>query len=373
MKTRRYDILIALLFCLFLGGMLLAFLLLPKHSFSVREKRYLAEAPKLSWRNVASGVFSDAAETYAAEHLPGRDTLVGLNALYDLLSGRQVTKEILRGRDGRLFEAPAPFDTGIIRRHLAAINDFAEATGQDVTLLLVPSAGYMLPEELPALHDPWEDGEILDAVSTAAGESVHVLDLRDAFAENDPASLYYRTDHHWTARGAWLAASLYAETAGRPALSEAEYSVTSVPGFYGTTYARSALWATEPEPLELWESGAEYLVGNADHPDEHEGLFYPEHLDEPDKYPVYLDGNHSLVRVRRLSDAPEGKLLVIRDSFANCLGCFLADSYGEVVLVDLRYYRGTVSELLEAEDFDDILIVYGLNNFMADTNLGKLE
>ena len=42
MKTRRYDILIALLFCLFLGGMLLAFLLLPKHSFSVREKRYLA-------------------------------------------------------------------------------------------------------------------------------------------------------------------------------------------------------------------------------------------------------------------------------------------------------------------------------------------
>ena len=131
MKTRRYDILIALLFCLFLGGMLLAFLLLPKHSFSVREKRYLAEAPKLSWRNVASGVFSDAAETYAAEHLPGRNTLVGLNALYDLLSGRQVTKEILRGRDGRLFEAPAPFDTGIIRRHLAAINGFAEATDHD--------------------------------------------------------------------------------------------------------------------------------------------------------------------------------------------------------------------------------------------------
>ena len=64
MKTRRYDILIALLFCLFLGGMLLAFLLLPKHSFSAREKRYLAEAPKLSWRNVASGAFSDAAETY---------------------------------------------------------------------------------------------------------------------------------------------------------------------------------------------------------------------------------------------------------------------------------------------------------------------
>lgn len=65
----------------------------------------------------------------------------------------------------------------------------------------------------------------------------------------------------------------------------------------------------------------------------------------------------------------EGKLLVIRDSYSNCLGGFLAESYGEVVLVDLRYYRQTVSELARQENFDDILVCYCCANFLTDTNL----
>ena len=104
----------------------------------------------------------------------------------------------------------------------------------------------------------------------------------------------------------------------------------------------------------------------------HEGLFYPEHLAEEDKYPVYLDGNHSLVRITNRDPAAQGKLLVVRDSFANCLGCFLADAYAEVTLVDLRYYRGAVSDLL-AEGCDEVLIVYGVRNFMTDGNLIRLE
>ncbi len=373
MKTKRRDICITLLFALFLAGMFTAFVLLPKRDFSVLEKRTLAAAPKLTAQSLFSGAFSDRAETWAAEHLPGRDTLVGLNALIEFASGRQVTREILRGRDGRLFEAPAVFDAAELRRRLDILGEFAETADRDLTLMLVPSAGAMLPEELPALHDPWADGEILDAAAAAAGGRVHLLDLREAFAQTDTASLYYRTDHHWTSRGAWLAAAVYGEESGRPAPAEERYTVTRIPGFFGTTYARAAFWGLPPEELELWDSGASFTAENLDSPGEHEGLFYPEHLGEPDKYPVYLDGNHSLVRIRRAGGEADGRLLVIRDSFANCLGCFLADSWGETVLVDLRYYRGAVSELLETEDFDAVLVVYGLNNFLTDGNLGKLE
>ena len=67
--------------------------------------------------------------------------------------------------------------------------------------------------------------------------------------------------------------------------------------------------------------------------------------------------------------AGKGKLLVIRDSYANCLGTFLANSYETVVLVDLRYYKLAVSELLAQEEFDDILVCYSLGNFMTDTNM----
>ena len=84
-------------------------------------------------------------------------------------------------------------------------------------------------------------------------------------------------------------------------------------------------------------------------------------------YTVFLDGNHSLVRIH--NPEAEGKLLVIRDSYSNSLGCFLAESYSEVVLVDLRYYKQPVSALAAQEGFDDILICYSIGNFLTDNNL----
>lgn len=371
MDTKRSDKWICFLFCLFLGLMPLLFLLQPKEDFSEREKRWLAAVPELSWTSVASGRFGEEAESYAADHLPGRDFLVGLNAAYDLLSGRQITKDVILGRSGRLYETPAPLDKTVIARNMAAITAFADKAGQPVAMLLVPSAGYVLRGDLPALADPYEDDAIL-AAAEQAGERLEWLDLLPLFeAQDEPGTLYYRTDHHWTAAGARLAADAYLEARGCETLPASAYTVTKVPGFYGTTWSRAALWALPAEELELWDSGGSFTVENRETEGAHEGLFYREHLAEEDKYPVYLDGNHSLVRIRNTSPGAQGKLLLIRDSFASCLACFLAENYEEIVLVDLRYYRSPVSQLL-SEGFDEVLIVYGVKNFMTDANIVRL-
>jgi len=76
-----------------------------------------------------------------------------------------------------------------------------------------------------------------------------------------------------------------------------------------------------------------------------------------------------MVRIDNPQKQGSGKLLVIRDSYANCLGGFLAESYETVVMVDLRYYKKPVSELLAAEDFTDVLVCYSIGNFLTDTNL----
>ena len=373
MDERRIDKCICLLFCLFLALMPLLFLLLPKADYSAREKRFLAAAPTLDAESLLSGRFAEEAESYAADHLPGRDFLVGLNAACELVSGRQIANTVWLGRDGRLLEAPAAFDAGTIAENMAALRAFAENAGQPVDLLLVPSAGCVLPESLPALADPYRDREILDAVRAEAGDALRFVELLPAFeAAEDRGALYYRTDHHWTAEGAYRAAALYLEGLGRALPTREAYAVTGVEGFRGSTWSRAALWLLPGETLELWDSGGSFTVENREQEGEHAGLFYREHLTEDDKYPVYLDGNHSLVRIRNADPAAQGRILVIRDSFANCLGCFLADAYKEVVLADLRYYRSPVSALLE-EGFDQVLILYSVGNFMTDANIVRLE
>ena len=123
---------------------------------------------------------------------------------------------------------------------------------------------------------------------------------------------------------------------------------------------------------EVRVRGAHVLaVTNGESDEVHQGIFYPERLEEADKYTVFLDGNHSIVRIQ--NPGQQGKLLVIRDSYSNCLGGFLAESYAEVVLIDLRYYRQAVSEFVKQEGFDNILVCYNCSNFLTDTNLMLLR
>ena len=132
------------LLLLLFGGFLLAmgalFLFAPKEDFSPREKRYLAEAPRAELSEILSGRFGRQAEDWAADHLPGRNFFLNLSAEADRWENLQVTKEIYRGKSGRLYESPAPRDEGVIKRNMAALNAFAETVAQPV--LSVVTSGF---------------------------------------------------------------------------------------------------------------------------------------------------------------------------------------------------------------------------------------
>lgn len=359
---KKSELFTVILFCGFLFAMTLCFLFLPKQDFSETEKRYLEEVPALNWEDVASGDWGEDAETYMADHIPGRDFFVGLNAYFTLLTGRQAGEDIWL-HSGKLLEAPVEPDDAAIRKNMAKINAFAETTGQTVDLMIVSSAGWALGLE------QYPDDAVIDSIYAQAGEHVQTVDIRSVF-QGKP-ELYYNTDHHWNSSGAHAAYQAYMEYLGRDFRPSENFQKEIYGAFQGSTYSRSALWLTPAEDLELWLGSDSLTAASGESDETHQGVYYWDRLEEADKYTVFLDGNHSMVRIQN-PDA-EGKLLVIRDSYSNSLGCFLAESYGEVVLVDLRYYKQAVSQLAAQENFDDILVCYSIGNFLTDTNLVLLR
>ena len=367
----------AFIFCAFIFTFMILLFVLPKQTYSAQEKKMLADFPSVTGENIMSGKFQEGLDTWLSDHLPARNFFVGLSADYELVTGRNGKKGIYLGNDGYLFPKPTP-DTEKISENAGYIKEFADCSDIPVYMSLIPSSGYINSGRLPLVHEPYNDGELIDKFSSQLGENIIFADVKSAFSEKAKTEqLYYRTDHHWTAKGAYECYKLLGDKLGYEPVPEESFEKESIDGFYGISYSKSALWWVSPDKIELWKNKSQssdsvsVSIHDGDESKEGNSYFFREHLNEDDKYPVYLDGNHSLVRIKN-SGAKGGKLIVVKDSYAHALVPFLSQNYSEIITVDLRYYKKDVSALAQQEKADGILILYSLDNLAADDNISFL-
>ena len=235
----------------------------------------------------------------------------------------------------------------------------------------------MLPDELPRNHLPYPDASLLQQAQQQTANQWDWVDVQGALSGN-AAQSYYHTDHHWTSMGAYLAYCAFAQTRGFTPLPENAFQKVAYPNFYGTTYAQSGYWLTPPDTIELWENPelhvqVEIFDDGVEGSQKSDSVFFLENLEGEDQYTVFLNGNHSLVRITN-PQAEGGKLLILKDSFSHCLAPFLANHYQEIDLIDLRYYtQSAVSDLVQERGITEILACYGLDDLVNDANFTFLR
>ena len=373
MKRNLWNILTVALFALALLAVPLLFLLLPYRSFSDTERRYLADPPKLSDEKLSDWSFDDKTETFLADHLPMRDALVSINAYMTLYTGRQVSADVYCDSEGYLVEAPVDFDANEIARRMSRIAKLGEATGLLPRLLIVPSTGYVrsgtLPKTLAALY---RDGEVFGQIEKTEG--VSLVPIAERF-KAEGQNRFYRTDHHWTADGAFAAYEAYMRAAGHEPMSRDAFERREIAGYSGSTRSRSALWLHPTDALTIEEpKNCDMTVTFSDKEGTYTSLFFEEHLDDYDWYPVFLDGNHPVTVIENHSAGPDAPvLLLVKDSFGNTLVPYLVPSYRMIVMVDPRYTKQSVSELIEQYGADELLFCYSIERIATDEALKLLK
>jgi len=370
-----YAVLPMAVFLVFLAVMTALLLFGPKRDFSENEKRVLAGTPDLSASAILQGETQKELESFTSDQVPGRDFFVGVHAYWSLATGRNGSEDIYHGKDGYLINAPKAYDETRLTDNLTRFDDFAAQTGLPADLIMVPTTGYLMADKLPAVHGAYHD----DAVYQKAAETVktlNLIDVRDTLkAAAGEGQVCYRTDHHLTSFGNYQLARAYQAAVGGEDFRQDYDDISVYDGFYGTTWSGSGYWLTRPDTVELWDSGAQVTVtldDGAGQVKTAHSLFFPDHLEDLDKYPVFLDGNHALVTIEN-PGAPGGSVLVIRDSYAHCFATFLAEKYQKVTLVDLRYFRTPVSDLLAEHPADRLLVLYGVDNLLTDNNSAWLS
>lgn len=361
----------AFAFCLLI--FLFLNLVVPDQEMSVRENRMLAGKPKLTWSSVSTGEYMSKTESYLADQFAGRDFWRSLKVSLDRFSGSREENDVLIGKEDYLMEKIVSPDQDTLNENLEAIRQFAkENSDVPMYMLLVPDAANILKDYLPTFATVSDQNRMLAQVKRELGDTLTWLDAAKVLEEHRTEQIYYKTDFHWSSLGAFYTFAAVADQMGIKtdvAGSYASYPIST--SFNGTLAAKSGCRLNVKEELDIYvpqDTDNDIVVNYVNEQRKTTSLYDSSKLDSRDQFAVFLGGNSSLVDIRTASESNR-RLLLVKDSFANNFIPFLTPHFREIVVVDPRYYGGTMDEIMDAYRISDALFLYSGNTFFGDNNL----
>lgn len=335
---------------------------------SEAENRVLAQRPEGTRESVLDGSFMREYETYVTDQFVGRGKWVSVKTRADILMGRREINGVWLCSDGYLIErhAPEDFPEEQVERKLTLLAALVDRW--DATVMLVPTADNILSYRLPSYAEYYDQSELLERVAECVGDERYV-DVYDVLKEHNAEEIYYRTDHHWTSRGAFYGYLAWAESAGeRPQSFRADMAEVVSGDFLGTLYAKIRQ-PMEPDCIEYFpitETLRPRLVYDMQR--ESDSYYETRYLDTSNQYGYFLDDNHAFIEID--TGYHNGKtLFVLKDSYANCLIPLLAMHYEKIYVTDLRYMNGQLFPFMESyepEDGMDVLVLYNCVHFLEE-------
>lgn len=358
---------ISILFCLILAAGIITSALLPDKYYSETEKRTLKQFPVITLADIRSGKFGDEIESYLADQFPGRNGWVTVKTLTERLSGKTEIGGVYFAKNGYLIEMNKTANTKQTTVNLTALkqlSDALEKSGVTMRVMLVPTAGVILSEYLPAYAQTMNQAKIIDE---AKKMGLNVVDVTTTLSEHRNEYIYYKTDHHWTSLGSYYAYAAWMAEKGETADSIGKWTKeTLCENFRGTTYTKVNYPFSPYDTIEAYYKQAnrkvDYNGGNY----VTDSIYERKYLNGSDQYATFFNSNQSTTVAY---GEGEGKLLILKDSYANCFAQFCVDDYEQTHLIDMRFFRGSVQSYIEANGITEVLVLYNIPNFVSDTGI----
>lgn len=372
-QRKVQEKLVGIIFILTLFLFLIINVIVPDREKSVQENRMLATKPKFRLSSLISGDYDEKFEAYMDDQFVGRDMWRKLKVTVDRIGGSRLENGVYIGTNGQLLEQIEVADENHLAANIKAIKSFSESQSKiPVRMMLVPDAANVLNHSLPSLAKPEDQTQMFSMVRKDLGDSVEWIDVSTELNKHKTEKIYYKTDHHWTTLGAFYAFQAAAPSLGIEGDLSGKYVSYAVSdSFNGMLASKSGVNLGEKEQIDIYvptEEDTDLIVDYVDEGKRSTSLYDSSKLKEKDQYTVFLGGNSSLLDIRTVSTSTK-RLLLVKDSFANSFIPFLTPYYREIVVVDPRYYSGTINDFMDSYRISEVLFLYSGNTFFKDNNI----
>ena len=397
-------------------GAIIAFSIPMRPDYSASEKRNLAQFPEFNKEALYSGDYFNDINTWFSDTFPFRDfltqtgtkikNLYGFNSINihgDVEKGDDIPDGPLEipstepGAEAETTEPTEPRDeeTDVQTQSLGAIivagdagyeyytyskdlaprfinsvsNIKSSVNGNpDVYALVVPtSIDITLNDNLRDQIGSADQKKALEFFNSSFRDVTAVDGIFKAERMHRKEYTYFRTDHHWTALGAYYAYEQYCIEKGIKPIPLSKYETVTYDNFLGTFYSGSkqtSLMAENPDYVTAYQpfNDVNCHIVEADG-DEFDWKVVADvtNYDRGSKYLTFIGGDNAITTITN-NDNPNGETcVVIKESYGNAFVPFLIPHYSTVYVIDPRHYKGTLSEFTSDKEIDDVVFIANIS------------
>ena len=261
-----------------------------------------------------------------------------------------------------------------------AVADSLSGVSQVYAMAIPLSSGITLPDELFSDIPGNDQAQAEKDILAGMGQNVKTIPLHDVMMSHRTEYIYFRTDHHWTALGAYYAYVQFCTAKGITPHNLSDYEVSQFPGFLGSFYndgGKPDAMKNDPDTVNAYHpvsATASMKYGDNENSTLTGGqvIFDESTASASLKYGTFIMGDNPFTVIENPEVSNGESCIVVKESFGNAFVPFLVDHYQTVYVVDYRYYSGSVTQLARDKGVKDVLFVNNLSAIRGSYQMGKL-
>ena len=322
-----------------------------------------------------------------------KSDFIELNGLINKIINKRVVDDIDKDYNvakldnGKLAYWNKREDTTNCAQRTIELNDYLKNKNIPLIYIQAPHKISPLNKGLPTGFENYANENCDDFLNTLKENNVDTYDLRNEIINDglNHYDLFFNTDHHWLpSTGLWASGKIasYLNNHYGFNMDKSNYNINN---YSVKNYSKSFLGSMGRRVGKSYGGIDDFdiILPNFDTnfeisiplSDEHYSgsfedtmIYYdrinPDDFYNSDAYSAYLGGNYPLYKIKNKNSTNNKKIVLIKDSFSCTMAPYLALSYDEITLVDLRYYTESLKALINDENPDLVLIMY--SNIQSD-------
>lgn len=262
------------------------------------------------------------------------------------------------------------YNESIVQTYADLINKTAKAMPEGVKFysLVAPTSAefYGTQQYRTGAHSQYD---AIKKIYDKLDDSIIKVDAYSPLNDHANEYIYFRTDHHWTARGAYYAYTGFCKKAGLTAPELSAFPTRKIEGFVGTFYrsAQSDVLKNNPDYVECFDLivDAENMVySNSSLTNGVKTAVIAKDVKSSNKYLAFIAGDQPIEKIT--TSVKNGKkILILKESYGNAFVPFLCNNYEEVYVIDPRQVKMNLPQFVYDNGIQEVM---ALNYCMGIAN-----